>query len=129
MAGQAVEKLGVEVMLPDITTIVPSRTGLDVSIFNILIINHPMGFNNWDWDALGMLYTKDDDDPTVPERVAVSIAVKGFSLMVSSKIKRGYVINIDGKWGPIEKSSSGREEFRRIFCELKDIKQTGVVPL
>lgn len=107
-------------MKPDITTIVPSKTGMEVTLFNLLSSGIISG-DGWDWDILCYLYTKDDEDPSIPPLVAVSIAVKGFKLQIESKFARGNTLDVCGKFGKFEKSTSGNERFRRIFCEAKDV--------
>jgi hypothetical protein len=111
-------------MWPDITTIIPSTTGLRTVIYNVVITMGPVGpiGGKLDWDVFGYLYTKDDDDPSIPEKVAVSIAVKGSMGSVARKLARGSVVSVSGKFGEIETSSSGRETFRRIFCSVHDVK-------
>ncbi len=115
-------------MLPDITTIFPSKTGMNVTLHNLTIVDHPIG-DGWDWDVLGKLYTYDEDDPSIPAAVAVSIAVKGFQAVVASKLSAGSVVSLSGKFGRFERSASGKEKFRRIFCDIKDIELLGQVPI
>lgn len=115
-------------MMKDITSVSYSKTGMDVSVYNVLILHGPVG-NGTDWDVFGCIYTKDDDDPSIPDRVAVSIAVKGIAEIVASKLARGSIVSVYGKYGKFEKSKSGREKFRRIFCDISNVRVLGQVPL
>lgn len=114
-------------MWKDITTVVPSKTGMDVVLYNVLICSSPIG-DGWNWDVLGCMQIDDEDDQLDLEYVAVSIAVKGFTPVVASKMSKGSIVKLSGKFGKIEKSNSGRERFRRIFCDMKDVELLGRAP-
>jgi nucleoid DNA-binding protein len=105
-------------MKPDITTVMPSKTGMTVVMHNLLMTGILIG-DGWEWDMVGYLSIGDDDDY---DFVAVSLAIKGFKEVIETKLTRGNVISVRGTFGEFETSSSGKERFRRIFCDAKDIK-------
>jgi len=103
-------------MKPDITTIIPSKTGMEVLLQN-LVLSGLLSGDGWEWDMMGYLATKDDGSDVV----VASLAVKGFKAIIETKLQRGNVVSVRGKFGKFEKSTTGSEMFRRIFCDVKDI--------
>jgi len=109
-------RLEIEVSIPDITSYMPSRYGMDVILTPLTPAREIHG-NGSDWDAFCGMMIEDENGEL--RQVAVSVAVKG----KASKVRKAFssIVSVKGKFGPLEKESSGAT-FRRVYAKLADIK-------
>ena len=108
-------------MHPDISQIMPARTGLRVTLLPLRLPDEVHG-NGKEWDVFTVLGTEDENG--CPTKHAVSLAVTATKRQIRELLEkaRGRYVSVEGVFGPEERDTTGQDRFRRVFCRVKDIK-------
>lgn len=114
-------------MHPDISQIMPARTGLRVTLLPLQLPDEVHG-NGKEWDVFTVLGAEDEDGRLT--KYAVSLAVKATKRQIREVLEkaRGRHISVEGVFGPEERDTTGQDRFRRVFCKAEDIKILSTVP-
>lgn len=108
-------------MYPDISQIMPARTGLRVTLLPLQIPAEVHG-NGKEWDVFALIGTEDENGR--PTTHAVSLAVTATKRQMREMLEktRGRYVSVEGVFGPEERDATGQDVFRRVFCKATDVK-------
>lgn len=108
-------------MHPDISRILPARTGLRVTLMPLQLPDVCHG-NGKEWDMFTVMGAEDENGR--PTTYAVSLAVKATKRQMREMLEktRGRYVSVEGVFGPEERDTTGKDVFRRLFCKVRDIK-------